>query len=151
LRAQAHGLNPVVLIGAEGLTPAVLAETEVHLKVHGLIKVRVFGDDRAEREAVYESLCGTLKAAPVQHIGKLLVIYRPVQQDRSVYAADTSGSRTGGAPPRDVTVSKPSRTGRRPPARKVVTLLGTQRVTAGGKVKRAKPRQKSLKKLRSQD
>jgi putative YhbY family RNA-binding protein len=152
LRAQAHALNPVVLVGAEGLTPAVIAETEVHLAVHGLIKVRVFGDDREAREAIYENLCTALKAAPVQHIGKLLVIYRPVRDTpRQADNPDRAASRTGGAPPREVTVTKPSRTGRSAPKRKIVNLLGTQRVTAGGKVKRAKPRQKSVKKSRSQD
>jgi putative YhbY family RNA-binding protein len=152
LRSQAHALNPVVLIGADGLTPAVLAETEVHLKAHGLIKIRVFGDDRDHREAVLEELCTALEAAPVQHIGKLLVIYRPLPDtSQAPKAAARPTARTGGTPPREVTLTKPSRSGRSAPSRKVVNLLGTQRVTAGGKVKRAKPRQKSLKKLHSAD
>jgi len=46
LRSQAHALKPVVLVGGEGLTEAVLAEIEVHLAAHQLIKIRVFGDDR---------------------------------------------------------------------------------------------------------
>jgi putative YhbY family RNA-binding protein len=77
LRSQAHALKPVVLIGAEGLTDAVLAEIEVHLAAHELIKIRVFGDERDARLAIYESICDTLGAAPIQHIGKLLVIWKP--------------------------------------------------------------------------
>jgi len=51
-RGDAHHLDPVVMIGAEGLTPAVLKEAEVAIRSHGLIKVRVFSDDRAAREAM---------------------------------------------------------------------------------------------------
>ncbi|WP_017922637.1 YhbY family RNA-binding protein, partial [Burkholderia glumae] len=79
LRSQAHALKPVVLIGAEGLTDAVLAEIKVHLAAHQLIKIRVFGDDRDARIAIYEDICERLGAAPIQHIGKLLVIWRPEQ------------------------------------------------------------------------
>lgn len=50
-RAAAHHLDPVVMIGAEGLTPAVLKETDAALKAHGLIKIRVFSDDRTARAA----------------------------------------------------------------------------------------------------
>jgi RNA-binding protein len=80
LRAEAHGLNPVVMIGADGLTPSVLKEIDKSLDAHGLIKVRVFGDDREARVAMYEQICGDLGAAPVQHIGKLLVLYRPKKE-----------------------------------------------------------------------
>lgn len=77
LRSQAHALKPVVLIGAEGLTPAVLDEIKVHLTAHELIKIRVFGDERDERVAIYDQICDTLSAAPIQHIGKLLVVWKP--------------------------------------------------------------------------
>ncbi len=77
LRAQAHGLNPVVMVGESGLTESVMKEIDKSLNAHGLIKVRVFGDDREARIAIYETICAELKAAPVQHIGKLLVIFRP--------------------------------------------------------------------------
>ena len=75
LRSQAHALKPVVLVGAEGLTDAVLSEIKVHLGAHQLIKIRVFGDEREERIAIYEEICDKLNAAPIQHIGKLLVIW----------------------------------------------------------------------------
>ncbi|WP_035384042.1 YhbY family RNA-binding protein [Ferriphaselus sp. R-1] len=77
LKARAHALNPVILIGNAGLTEAVLAETAIALKSHELIKVRVMGDDRAVRGAIMEQICEQLDAAPVQQIGKMLVIYKP--------------------------------------------------------------------------
>jgi putative YhbY family RNA-binding protein len=81
LRARAHGLNPVVSISEKGLTEAVLKEIDVSLSAHELIKVRVYGDDREQREAWLAEICTTLAAAPVQHIGKLLVIWRPQPKD----------------------------------------------------------------------
>ncbi|MDR2838875.1 MAG: YhbY family RNA-binding protein [Azonexus sp.] len=76
LRARAHGLNPVVSIAENGLSDAVLKEIDVCLKAHELIKIRVYGDSRDDREAYLKRLCEELAAAPVQHIGKLLVVYR---------------------------------------------------------------------------
>ena len=77
LKARAHHLHPVVIIGDAGLTPAVLREIDVHLKSHELIKIRVMGDDRDTRAGMIDSICEPLAASPVQHIGKILVIYRP--------------------------------------------------------------------------
>lgn len=82
LRAAAHALHPVVMIGHAGLTPAVMHEIDVNLLAHELIKVRVLNDDREEREAWLESICTELGAAAVQHIGKLLVLYRPRPQEQ---------------------------------------------------------------------
>lgn len=76
LRAQAHGLNPVVAIAQQGLTESVLKEIDACLKAHELIKIRVYGDDREARESFLQTICDTLEAAPVQHIGKLLVVWR---------------------------------------------------------------------------
>ena len=77
LKGDAHDLHPVVMIGSDGLTPAVIKEAKLAISHHGLIKIRVFGDDREARIAIYEALCDKLDAAPVQHIGKLLVLWRP--------------------------------------------------------------------------
>jgi putative YhbY family RNA-binding protein len=77
LRARAHGLSPVVSISENGLSEAVLKEIDASLKAHELVKVRVYGDDREQREAWMAEICQSLVAAPVQHIGKLLVIWRP--------------------------------------------------------------------------
>ena len=77
LRGQAHGLDPVVLLGANGLTDAVLKEIDRALLAHELIKIRVPGDEREEREAIYNEIADKLNAARIQMIGKLLVLWRP--------------------------------------------------------------------------
>lgn len=79
LKARAHHLNPVVMIGQKGLTDAVIQETHTALQAHELIKVRVFGDERAERIAICNELITAVDAQLVQHIGKLLVLYRERQ------------------------------------------------------------------------
>ena len=76
LKARAHHLNPVVLVGQQGLTDSVIRETDAALTAHELIKVRVFGDDRAERIEICNALCEAVDAQLVQHIGKLLVLWR---------------------------------------------------------------------------
>lgn len=76
LRARAHKLDPVVLVGGSGLSTRVLAEIDRSLKSHELIKVRVSGADRAMREAIFEEICRQTGAQPVQHIGKILVLFR---------------------------------------------------------------------------
>ncbi|MBS1157389.1 MAG: RNA-binding protein [Proteobacteria bacterium] len=82
LKSLAHHLNPVVMIGNNGLTDAVIREIAVNLDAHELIKIRVLGDDRALREQYLQQICTDLGAAPVQHIGKLLLIYRPGLEDK---------------------------------------------------------------------
>jgi putative YhbY family RNA-binding protein len=76
LRAQAHKLNPVVLVGDKGLTDEVVTEIDRSLKAHELIKVRASTDDREARESWMKEICERLEAHPVQQIGKILVIYR---------------------------------------------------------------------------
>ncbi len=78
LKARAHHLDPVVLLGAQGLTEAVMKEIDRALKSHELIKVRVPGDDRDERQEMYAAIAEQLGAARVQSIGKLLVFWRPL-------------------------------------------------------------------------
>jgi RNA-binding protein len=140
LRSDAHGLNPVVLIGDAGLTPSVLKEIDASLNAHGLIKVRVFGDDRDARIEMYETICDKLDAAPIQHIGKLLVLYRPQKDEPK----ERSAKRGKGL--REVTIVKPSPSGTKKPTVTKVILKGNERVTQGGNIKRAKTRQKSTKK-----
>lgn len=156
LRSQAHALKPVVLIGAEGLTDAVLKEIKVHLDAHQLIKIRVFGDERDTRIAIYDEICDRLNAAPIQHIGKLLVIWKP----EAAVAAPARGRRAGALPsaaeaaddkkgraPRTVTLTgRGRRTGLAfGDTLTTLTVRGNERVTAGGTVKRAKKRQASTK------
>ncbi len=139
-RANAHHLNPVVLIGADGLTPGVQKEVDAALSAHGLIKIRVFSDDRAQRETMYQLLCEELGAAPIQHIGKLLVLWRPIPEKTRTLDEDRKPG------PREVRLLKFSRPGTKPTV-KQVRILGNQRLTAAGTIKRAKKRgPKSLKK-----
>jgi len=77
LRAAAHPLRPVVLIGDAGLTDAVLKEIELNLNAHGLIKVRAGTQEREDREAMLATICDTLSCATVHHLGKMLILYRP--------------------------------------------------------------------------
>ncbi len=77
LRARAHHLPPFVMIGEAGLTPAVLREIDLALKSHELIKIRVLGNDRERRERLIGDISAALDASPVQHIGKILMVYRP--------------------------------------------------------------------------
>ena len=142
-RAQAHHLNPVVMIGNEGLTAAVKKETDAALNAHGLIKIRVLGDDKAQREAVFQELADDLNAAPIQHIGKLLVLWRPQPAKERTPDEDRMPG------PRDFKVLKYSKRGGQRPEVKTLRVLGNQRLTPGGQVKRAKkPKQKSIKKGR---
>jgi RNA-binding protein len=76
LRADAHHLNPVVSISQKGLTTTVLAEIDRSLKVHELIKVRLYGIDREDREVLFGQICTELGCQQVQHIGNLLVLWR---------------------------------------------------------------------------
>jgi len=139
-RGDAHHLDPVVMIGADGLTPAVLKEAEVAIRSHGLIKVRVFSDDRTAREAMLTEMADKLNAAPIQHIGKLLVLWRPMEEVEAERVSDTNLG------PRVVKILKFSKRGNHRPQIKKVTVLGNERVTAGGQVKRAKKRITSVKK-----
>jgi putative YhbY family RNA-binding protein len=139
-RADAHHLDPVVLIGGEGLTPAVRKEVDAALNAHGLIKVRVFSDERDTREAMLATLADELGAAPIQHIGKLLVLWRPIPPKEKAERDDRMPG------PKVVKVLKFSRSGNHRPQVKKVKVLGNQRLTAGGEVKRAKKRTTSIKK-----
>ncbi len=76
LRAQAHPLSPVVLIGDKGLTDEVIAEIDRSLTAHELIKVRAASADRGARSLWMEKICERLGAKEVQVIGKVLVVYR---------------------------------------------------------------------------
>lgn len=140
LRADAHHLNPVVLIGTEGLTEAVRKETDAALRAHGLIKLRVFSDVRKTREQMLSSLTEELSAAAVQHIGKLLVLWRPIEERPKEARED----RLPG--PRVVKLVSFSKSGNHRATVKKVKVLGNERVTRGGSIKRKEVRQVSQKK-----
>jgi putative YhbY family RNA-binding protein len=83
LRAAAHHLNPTVAIAGNGLSPAVLKEIDVSLKAHELIKVKLHGIERDERDDLLAEICAALDCAPVQHIGNILILWRPKPEDES--------------------------------------------------------------------
>jgi RNA-binding protein len=143
-RADAHHLDPVVMIGGDGLTPAVQKEVDAALNAHGLIKVRVFSDERATREAIFAALSDELGAAPIQHIGKLLVLWRPMPPKEKAEREDR------GAGPRVVKILKFSKSGNHRAQVKKVTVMGNMRIAAGGELKRATKRRISVKKSSQQ-
>ena len=128
------------MVGGDGLSAAVKKEVDAALNAHGLIKVRVFADDRTAREAMFQTLAEELGAAPIQHIGKLLVLWRPVP------ARDKASIEDRMPGPRDFKVLKYSKRGGQRPEVKTLRVLGNQRLTSGGQVKRSKPKQISVKK-----
>ena len=77
LKARAHPLEPVVSVGHEGVTGAVLNEVDKALTAHELIKVRVTAADRALRRALFEEICASTGAEAVQQVGKVVVLWRP--------------------------------------------------------------------------
>ncbi|PJD92846.1 MAG: ribosome assembly RNA-binding protein YhbY [Legionella sp.] len=76
LKAQAHHLNPVILMGNKGLTEALIAETDLALTSHELIKIKLVSGEKAERLDMVQHLCETTQAALVQLIGHIAVVYR---------------------------------------------------------------------------
>ena len=139
-RSSAHHLDPVVMIGGEGLTPAVEKEVDGALNAHGLIKVRVFSDDRAAREAMLSTLADKLGAAPIQHIGKLIVLWRPIPPKEKIDREDRQPG------PRTVKIVSFSKSGNHRATVKKVKVFGNERVAAGGQIKRSKQRTSSVKK-----
>jgi putative YhbY family RNA-binding protein len=143
-RAEAHHLDPVVMIGSDGLTPAVRKEIDAALAVHGLIKVRMSSDDREVREAALAALADGLAAAPIQHIGKLLVLWRPPVPKEKVVREDRMPG------PKIVKILKFSKSGNHRAQVKKIRVVGNMRIAAGGELKRARKRATSVKKASQQ-
>lgn len=76
LRAQAHSLKPVVIVGGNGLTDNVLNEIEQAVGHHELIKIRLNAADKAERDAMIDSICEKARCQLVQRIGHIIAVYR---------------------------------------------------------------------------
>lgn len=76
LRQKAHALKPVIIIGANQLTPAVLQETDVALNAHELIKIRINAENREDRHRIMEEICAKLHAELISRIGHIAVVYR---------------------------------------------------------------------------
>ena len=100
LRAEAHGLSPIVLIGDKGLTDEVVTEIDRSLKAHELIKVRASAAPREQRDIWLEAICERLQAHPVQQIGKIFVIYREnVESDPAPAKAGGRATEVAARPP----------------------------------------------------
>lgn len=126
LRARAHHLNPVVTIAGNGLTPTVLAEIERSLQAHELIKIKAQGTEREQRDALMHDLCEQLGAAPVQHIGNILIVWRERREEveraghpekKPVRAATAKSAAAFAAAARRAALAKASAEARRSPAR----------------------------------
>ena len=76
LKAKAHELKPVVIIGQNGLTAAVLNEIGLSLDHHELIKVRVNAADREERQGMIEGIIRETGAELIQAVGHVITVYR---------------------------------------------------------------------------
>jgi RNA-binding protein len=84
LRGQAHDLKAMLQIGGKGLTDAVIAEVELALEHHELIKVKVAAEDREARDAMITALAEGTGAALVQRIGHTAVLYRQSREKRQI-------------------------------------------------------------------
>ena len=119
LRARAHALKPTVMVAGAGLTPAVLHEVDISLKAHELIKVRANTEEREQRDAWHKQLCEELNAAPIQHLGKILVLFRPkpeVEPVSKAKAKPRTTSKTRAVTP-GKSKAKPTETGKNGKAR----------------------------------
>ena len=86
LRARAHALEPVVTVGQHGASDALIAEVDRSLTAHGLIKVKLAGADRQEREQLTAALCERTQSEAVQQVGRVLVLWRPRPDDDPIPA-----------------------------------------------------------------
>ena len=82
LKGLAHPMKPIVQLGANGLTEGVVAEIELALTHHELIKVKIPSDDRDEKALIMDAIVGETKSQKVQSIGHVLVIYRPSDEKK---------------------------------------------------------------------
>ena len=76
LRGQAHTLNPIVMLGNKGYTEAVQAELERALFDHELIKIRISGFERAEKQQLAQEIADNHHAELIQILGHTVILYR---------------------------------------------------------------------------
>jgi RNA-binding protein len=154
LKARAHDLSPILQLGEKGLTDAVVAEIDRALAHHELIKVRAAPLNRDAREVALASICERTGAEAVQHIGKMLIVYRPKPEVSAVPADDPdpprararaaladrrpsgSSARRWRADDRQARAGAPPRGSRGRPARRAPAASETR--TPGGPRKRSR-------------
>lgn len=84
LRGQAHDLKAMLQVGGKGVTDALVAEIDLALEHHELIKVKVGAEDREARDTLIADLAERTGAALVQRIGHTAVLYRPSKDKRQI-------------------------------------------------------------------
>ncbi|ASY41142.1 ribosome assembly RNA-binding protein YhbY [Taylorella equigenitalis] len=84
LRSNAHNLKPVVMIGDNGLTETVIKEIDQNLNSHGLIKIKISGDDKEYRLNIATEINQKLGSELVSHLGKIITLYRPNEEYKSL-------------------------------------------------------------------
>ncbi len=89
LRAESHGLDPLVLLGQNGLTDAVLKEIEKALNAHELVKIRIPGEDREEKDEIVARIADATSSAVVQKIGKTVTVWRPAPEEKKKEEQET--------------------------------------------------------------
>lgn len=82
LKGLAHHLNPVVMLGNNGLTEGVLVEIDNALNHHELIKVKIAGAERDEKQLIINAIVRETQAVEVQTIGHILVLFRPSEEKK---------------------------------------------------------------------
>jgi RNA-binding protein len=80
LRGLAHTLKPIVMIGNKGLTDSVIAEIDNALNHHELIKVRVSGQEKADRTQMLAEIADKSHSELIQVIGHIGGFYRPAKE-----------------------------------------------------------------------
>ncbi len=111
LASQAHHLSPVVLLGSNGLTPAVMQEIDRALTSHELIKIRLTGAERDDRKGLAAQITDTLSCAAVQQIGLVLVLYRqrPPEEPPAPARPRAAAAKPSAAPARSRTTGRAQR------------------------------------------
>jgi len=84
LRAAAHPLKPVVMIGNRGYTPAIVAAIDEALGDHELIKIRLRGLEREQRKPMVEEICRDLDAEFIALVGSVATLYRERPDDKTI-------------------------------------------------------------------
>jgi RNA-binding protein len=93
LKAQAHALKPVILMGSKGLTEALIQETDCALLANELIKIKLTGVEREEKQVVLDTICEALHAEFVQLVGNIATIYRAKPEEKKVVVQTNTRAR----------------------------------------------------------
>jgi len=149
LRAAAHALRPVVLIGERGLSESVLKEIDRALGAHQLIKVRAASQERDARAAMLADICTKLACHPVHHLGKMLILYRPASAGEIAPAPRTRKASEPYVPKKQAAVARPTNKPTSKKPSKMATKAPSRRMVANSKLLNDKPRTGSALSLRA--